>query len=169
MLGAQPWTIREAAGICASNLVWCEARTFCRNQVLPSHGAPKPGSKPVVGKVGPRVMATALGQEEPPWLHSAEARAEGSCQRPGQTPPSTSALGAGLAPRRYSNSVILESPGLEADKPTLGQEGNSPTSSHLNLPSGFRLSPEHTMILQRGVHLEGVRTGHQETNCLHHK
>ena len=68
--------------------------------------------------------------------------------------------------RRYSNSVFLESPSLKADKPTLRQEGNSPTSCHLNLPSGFRLSPEHTMILQRGVHLEGVRRGHQETNCL---
>ena len=99
MLGARPWTIREAAGICASNLVRCEARTFSGNQVLPSHGAPKPGSKPVVGNVGPRVTATALGQGEPPWPHSAEARAEGSCQRPGQTPPSTSALGAGLAPQ----------------------------------------------------------------------
>lgn len=74
MLGARPWTTSRAGGICVSNVVWCEAYTFSGNQVLPSHAAPKPGSKPVVGNVGPRVTAAAPGhQGEPLWLHSGEA------------------------------------------------------------------------------------------------
>ena len=99
-----------------------------------------------------------------PW----RGRAGGARQRPGWALPSTSAHGAGLATlesRRYSNSVILESPSLEVKKPTLGPQGNSPTSCHLNLPTGFRLRPEHTVVSQRGVHLEGLDEDIKK-NCL---
>ena len=95
-------------------------------------------------------------------------RAGGARQWPGWALPSTLALGAGLAAlesQRYSNSVIVESPSLEVKKPTLGPQGNSPTGCRLNLPTGFRLRPEHTIVSQRGVHLEGLDKDINK-NCL---
>lgn len=127
------------------------------NQVLPSHVAPKPGSKPVVGTGAQRTAAPGH-QGEPLWLHSGEAGSRGLPSVARGPLPSTSALGLAWPPlesHRYSNSVTLESPSLEVNKPT--QDHKVTAQPAATKPStGFRLRPERTITSQRGVHLKGL-------------